>query len=120
MKTIVLCLCACLTLSGCGNWDSEIRRNRRNLPEIENGMTMAEVREVMGEPVSGEVYCNPDVWFYYTDCKWSDGMINSDECTPVVFKDGVVAGRGWDYYKKNVRFKPWNRRTKLKEIKFND
>ena len=88
-------------LVSCETW-----RNRDNAAKIKIGMTRDEVTSVMGDPVSGERYCKPDVFFYYTDCKWHDGNITSDECTPIVFERDKVIGIGRDFYK-DYRQKDW-------------
>jgi hypothetical protein len=38
------------------------------------------------------------VLFYYTEMKTNDGVITTDEVTPVVLKDGVVDGIGWSHW----------------------
>ena len=98
-----------LLLNSCGNWDPEIIKNRDNLKKIARGMSKAEVKAIMGEPLWNEVYNQPDLWFYYSDCKWSDGMITSDECTPVIFENGKVTGWGQDYYKNHCRYREWKK-----------
>ncbi|OGV54107.1 MAG: hypothetical protein A2X45_06945 [Lentisphaerae bacterium GWF2_50_93] len=80
--------------------------NRDNAAKIKTGMTKDEVLAVMGEPIKGERYCMPDVFFYYTDCEWHDGMITRDECTPIVFEKGKVVGVGRAFYK-DYRQKDW-------------
>jgi outer membrane protein assembly factor BamE (lipoprotein component of BamABCDE complex) len=92
---------------GCGNLDSEIQRNRRDLAQLRTGMSKDEVFALMGPPIEGKKYCRPDVWFYYTDCKWSDSMITRDECTPILFENDKVIGWGQDAYKRHILFEPW-------------
>lgn len=85
----------------------EERRNNRNLEQLKRGMTKEEVLNIMGEPLKDEKrYRDPDVWFYYTETKWSDGNATRDECTPLVFKDGRLIGWGKKYYKKRIQ-KDW-------------
>jgi hypothetical protein len=60
----------------------------------------------MGEPLKNEVYNTDDVWYYFTEPKWSDGMITRDECTPVFFNDEKLEGWGQREYK-NFRQKNW-------------
>jgi len=81
-----------LTLGGC--FYAEIERNQKNLAKIRKGMTKKQVLEIMGEPVKGESYCTDNVFFYYTQQSWMDGMIMRDECTPIAFDefDRVI---GW-------------------------
>ena len=64
-------------------------------------MSKAEVTAVMGEPLKDEVYCSDDVWYYFTESKWSDGAITRDECTPLFFdENGNLLGWGQKAYKK--------------------
>ena len=58
----------------------------------------AEVLEVMGEPLSDESFCRPDLWFYYHKTVWADGLVTEDECMPLVFQDGKLIGWGNEYY----------------------
>jgi hypothetical protein len=67
-------------------------------------MTKQDVIDAVGEPLRDETFNKPDIWYYYTDLKWSDGRISSDECTPLVFKNGRLAGWGVDYLKDKVKF----------------
>ena len=108
LLTVVVGVLLLIFSVSCGNLDKEIVRNRGNLPKLRLGMTKDEVRAVMGNPVTGQKYCRPNIWFYYTDCKWSDSMITADECTPVVFdKDGKVCGWGREYYKNHFLTASW-------------
>lgn len=84
----------------------EAKGNRENLEKLKAGMSRGEVISVMGEPVKDEVYCKPNVLFYYTDSKWSDGNVTSDECTPIVFEKDKVIGIGADFYKDYIQ-KDW-------------
>ena len=100
---LALCAAACALgtgmLAGCGGlpWQ-EISRNVENSKSLRVGMTKAEVLDVMGEPVSDETYCTPDVWFYYHKTVWADGLVTEDECMPLVFEDGKLAGWGNAFY----------------------
>ena len=82
----------------CG-WSMKARNNK-NLVNLKKGMTKQEVLAVMGEPLRDEVYNSDNVWYYFTESLWSDGMITHDECTPVFFKDEKLAGWGQRAYKK--------------------
>lgn len=72
------------------------------LKQLRVGMTKAQVLKIMGKPVD-EVYTTPDVWYYYTDTKWHDFLTTSDECTPLVFKNGKLQGWGNDFYNTQVQ-----------------
>lgn len=113
MKNLVLFLTVFslgLALSGCSNTGYfAARRNLQNSAGLRVGMTKAQVIEVMGEPVTGEDYCRPDVWFYYIDPQWYDGLTTQDECMPLVFKDGKLLGWGNEYYNRYYYGTPENR-----------
>ena len=81
-------------------------RNNRNIVKLKKGMTKQEVLAIMGEPLRGEVYNTENVWYYFVESKWSDGMITHDECIPVFFKDEKLAGWGQKEYK-NSRQSNW-------------
>lgn len=65
---------------------------------LSDSATVAYVRETMGTPdfanrttVDGVRY---DVLYYRTHRVEADGNTTKDECTPLVFKDGVLVGTG--------------------------
>ena len=72
--------------------------NIENSKKLRINMTKAQVLKVMGEPIKGEKYATPDVWYYYIATQWNDGLTTEDECLPLVFRDGKLIGWGWDYY----------------------
>ena len=93
-RTAVLAsLLPLLCLQGCFSGDAS-DANLKNSSKLRSGMTKAEVRQIMGSPLSDERFCKPDVWYYYIRQEWADGMISEDECLPLVFKDGKLLGWG--------------------------
>ena len=88
-----------ILLSGCGYFSQF--DNFENSAKLRVGMTKEQVKNIMGEPVD-EVFCKPDLWYYYINTQWHDGLTTRDECMPVVFKDGKVAGWGNEYYNRTV------------------
>lgn len=80
---------------GCSLWT--IRKNVRNSRDLRVGMTKEEVLQVMGEPIRNEKFCEPDLWFYYKDMVWGDGLTTEDECMPLVFENGKLVGWGSDF-----------------------
>ena len=109
----------CWLISGCAlidrdtsvlaphKWD-EIFRNRENLGKLRVKMTKGEVLAIMGEPLKDEVFCEDNVWWYYTRTCWTDYMTTRDECTPVVFDEqGLVEGWGVSYYKTHYDYVSW-------------
>ncbi|MCQ2380597.1 MAG: DUF3192 domain-containing protein [Victivallaceae bacterium] len=94
-KLLSVAFCAVL-LAGCGSLDTE--RNVENSKNLRIGMTKDQVLEIMGQPLSGESYNTPDIWFYKTRTEWADGLVTRDECLPLVFSDGKLIGWGSRYY----------------------
>ena len=109
---IMIVMLSCCAALFCGCAIAEASKNKENLNLLQVGMTEDDVRNVMGEPVAGETYCSPRVWYYYTDPQWFDGYITRDECTPVVFdEDGKVEGWGHHYLKQNYTFGNWSQKA---------
>jgi hypothetical protein len=103
--------------------------NKLNLAHVSPGMTRTQVESVMGSakagggltdiafgrvqylqasnPMREETLPGGDgadylVLFYYTDVHELDDKITDDELTPVVFRDGKVAGIGYGYLGRRV------------------
>ena len=100
-------------LSGCGYFAQF--ENFENSTKLRVGMTKEQVRQIMGEPVN-EVYCKPDLWFYYINTQWHDGLITRDECMPLVFRDGKLAGWGNEYYNRVVLAEPYYKMPEIKGV----
>ena len=97
------CLFALLALVFCTGCESLnpykiAEKNINNAKQLRVGMTKDEVLAVMGEPLTGESFNRPDLWYYYFDCNWLDGLITEEECFPLVFKDGKLIGWGNSFY----------------------
>ncbi|MBE6357284.1 MAG: DUF3192 domain-containing protein [Lentisphaerae bacterium] len=73
-------------------------KNINNAKQLRLEMTKAEVLTLMGEPLKDEPFNQPDIWFYYFDCNWLDGLITEEECFPLVFKEGKLIGWGNRFY----------------------
>ena len=88
-------------VSGCSSmpWN-EAERNIENSKRLRVGMTKSEVLEVMGDPVSDETFSTPDVWYYFVQSVWMDGLTTRDECMPLVFEEGKLVGWGNPFYTK--------------------
>jgi outer membrane protein assembly factor BamE (lipoprotein component of BamABCDE complex) len=103
--------------------------NKKNIAQLSVGMTRLDVEKVIGNGVAGGTFGdivfgrlqhlqvrNPmreervrgpdgveyEVLFYYTDLRQRDDKITDDELTPVVFRDGKVAGIGYAYLGERV------------------
>lgn len=99
MLRFIIVMMGALMLTGCSSmpWE-EAKTNVENSKRLRVGMTKSEVLNVMGEPVSDETYCLPNVWFYYVKTEWADGLTTEDECMPLVFSGGKLAGWGNPFY----------------------
>lgn len=73
-------------------------RNIENSKQLRVGMPKNRVLEIMGEPLTEEEYNTPDVWYYYIQTVWVDGLTTRDECMPIVFEEGKVVGWGNRFY----------------------
>jgi len=92
---LLTAMCLAGISGGCANtpW-GVVKRNTENSRKLRVGMTKAEVLEIMGEPIRDEKFCEPDIWFYYNEMVWGDGLITEDECLPLIFDDGKLIGWG--------------------------
>lgn len=104
---LLLLLTAAACAVSCGYYEAE--ENTAKLSQIRVGMTRAQVRDIMGDPPD-EAFQQPNVWFYYTDPKWYDGVVTSDECTPFIFDadEDRLNGFGYDYFKAHDPIDEWN------------
>lgn len=104
---ILIFSCA-LFLSGCVSNNtlmssSNATMNVTRLHQLELGMTQEEVYQIMRYPSREDQFSTNegcyDVWFYVTK---STVFGQSEEVprnlTPVVFKEGIVIGMGYEYY----------------------
>lgn len=99
MKKLFIFPALAVMLCGCSSlpW-VERARNLENSESLRVGMTKEEVVSVMGEPLKGEAYNQPDVWYYYITTRWYDGLCTEDECMPLVFRSGKLIGWGNEFY----------------------
>lgn len=96
MKKIFTAVLLAALAAGCAYFNAgETLEKSKNLRV---GMTKDEVLAVMGEPLKNESYHRPDLWYYYFDCNWMDGLYTEEECFPLVFKEGKLIGWGNKFY----------------------
>ena len=88
-------ICLMLSSGGCAHtpWGI-IQRNIEHSRDLRVGMTKEEVRKIMGDPITDEKFCQPDIWYYYNEMVWGDGLITEDECLPLIFENGRLIGWG--------------------------
>ncbi len=94
MKKGILLLFLALFFAGCESMYPAVEKSKN----LRVGMTKEEVLAIMGEPLTEESFCRPNIWFYYVETIWADGLNTEDECMPLVFVDGKLAGWGREYY----------------------
>jgi outer membrane protein assembly factor BamE (lipoprotein component of BamABCDE complex) len=103
MKKITGLLFAAILLAGCSaiNPYKKAEENIANTKQLRVGMTKAQALAIMGEPLKNESFNRPDVWFYYFETNWLDGLVTEDECFPLVFENGKLIGWGNSFYSKH-------------------
>ena len=84
---------AVFCLTGC-YWQAA--ENLEHSRQLRVGMTKAEVLKIMGEPVK-EDFSTPDRWYYFVNPVWGDGLTTEEECMPLIFEKGRLAGWGKRY-----------------------
>ncbi len=97
-------LSGCLANQGLGT-ASAAEVNIYRMSEICLGMTEEEVFRIMRYPTREEEILTEeacyDIWFYITRSTALDqSELRPHNLTPLIFKDGVLVGRGYDYYNK--------------------
>ena len=105
VKTEILFSALFLILSGCvGQTRWEAAKTQKNLPLVKQGMTVAEVTTLLGEPrdresipARGKTY---EVVRYQTRFTGDSVFIapSDDDMTPFIFADGKLVGWGRTYY----------------------
>lgn len=108
LAAVVLSLSACVVVvdgNKDGNkwrsqsdWEQLEQRNRESISELQPGQSVAAVQEQMGPADFHEMLRIGDqdfrILYYRTQRVKSDGITSKDECTPLVFRDGLLHGWG--------------------------
>lgn len=91
-------------------WQHTERENREQIAQFNLNMSETTVRERLGKPDFSEAYregsADVRVLFYRTQRQNSDGITTKDECTPLVFKNGLLVGWGDKVYADASRANP--------------
>lgn len=93
-NSVVFCA---IMLLFCGCSFKEINRNLDNSRKLRVGMSKEQVLDIMGEPLRDVYFHEEDVWYYFVRINWYDFLYTRDECMPLVFEDGKLAGWGNEY-----------------------
>ncbi len=108
MKKQWLALALCLPLTACvvhvggddedGSHYSHQQREDRNrdiIAGLNPGMAMSQIQASLGTPDFDNLLADGHrVLYYRTQRRHGDGMTTEDECTPLIFKDGILLGWG--------------------------
>jgi outer membrane protein assembly factor BamE (lipoprotein component of BamABCDE complex) len=101
-------LAALILLSACSEsplvTGEKADANRVYLTQIEKGMSMQQVYDLMGDPYTKEVTSLNgnyyDVWYYITDkTELGQERITRHNLTPLIFNDGILQGWGNRFFK---------------------
>lgn len=113
---LVMALPVALSLTGCvvavGNDDGHVSsidfedreyENRRHIAKLIPNMSFADVQKRLGVADFNEAYQKDgeaiQVLFYRTHRTQKDGLTTKDECTPLVFKQGMLVSWGEQAYR---------------------
>ncbi len=118
MKQLIIAAAVSATLlSGCvisidkndldeqmtSDWQLKHKENRHNIAHLKGNESYQDILNTLGTPAYSERLSKNDavfqVLFYPTQSLHSDGKMSKDECTPLVFKDGMLQGWGDAIYK---------------------
>lgn len=85
------------------SWKKAQKLNNQVISQLNLGAELASVRGQLGTPDFSESFRDAGnetvVLFYRTHHEHSDGDTSKDECTPLVFKNGVLTGWGEKAYR---------------------
>ena len=107
MRTLFFLLFLC---SGCSTTNMVLttqsagENNLHRLAHVSIGMSPPEVLEIMKKPYACEIFNYKgdeyEIWFYVTARTTLDqGKMSPLNLTPLTFKNGILIGWGFDYYR---------------------
>lgn len=84
--------------SGSDDWRDRQQQNREIVSELDIGMEYGATRALFRQPDFSETFQTDGrtykILYFRTHSKRSDGETSKDECTPLVFENGVLIGWG--------------------------
>lgn len=98
MKKILLI--SIVFIVGCGYWASfdRARENRKNLNNLQIGMSKEQVREIAGEPYQTKAKANNEIWLYATQIRHvplgNGNFAIEAVTTPLLFEDNKLVSWG--------------------------
>lgn len=83
---------------------AQSQQNVDNLIRVSSGMSTEEVMQIMHPPYRMETFQigedSYEAWFYVTKVTaLGQGRLMHNNMTPLIFKDGILIGRGYDHYR---------------------
>lgn len=83
---------------GSHSWQEQQKENREQISRLKIGSSIASVRGKMGTPDFDELVVKDGkehrLLYYRTQRARGDGITTKDECTPILFVNGELAGFG--------------------------
>ncbi len=80
------------------SWESREKNNRAHIQHIQLNTAYLDITNTMGVADFNEIITTQDVTYqvlyYRTQRQDSDGLTTKDECTPLVFNNGLLVGWG--------------------------
>lgn len=102
-----LCLSGCvISVGGDGDgnyghhadWQDQEQKNRRAIAKLEPELSLQDIAKRLGTPDFNEYYEKDgdkfQILYFRTQRISGDGVTTKDECTPLIFKNGLLAGWG--------------------------
>ncbi|WP_419569468.1 DUF3192 domain-containing protein [Rheinheimera sp.] len=84
-------------------WRKTQKHNNQVISALQTGTSLDNVRGQLGTPDFSESFNNNGadtvVLFYRTHHEHSDGETSKDECTPLIFRNGLLTGWGDKAYR---------------------
>ncbi len=84
------------------NFDDREYENRQKIARLQLNSSFNEVQSTFGVADFNEVYQKAgesiQVLYYRTNRKHKDGLTTKDECTPLIFKNGLLVSWGESAY----------------------
>lgn len=85
-----------------GDFESREYENRKHIANLRLEMSYQQIQNILGVADFNESYQKNNemiqVLFYRTNRQHKDGLTTKDECTPLVFKNGLLVSWGENAY----------------------
>ena len=85
------------------DWQDQEQKNRRIIAKLEPDLSLNDISMRMGTPDFNEYYEKDgdkfQILYFRTQRIAGDGVTTKDECTPLIFKNGMLSGWGDTAYR---------------------